>query len=382
MKMKKLMMLLGLSACLLASISPAQAQSRMVVRGDGTSVVQGMFSSDPSVEDKTAALRAAKLAAWRSYLSTPGKEETVDQIRANEQQFLDRLDELLVDVVMTEETFNKDTKTYTIRIKANVAESVIASMIRSSSRAAAGGQGMGGAAGGQPIMILGMAREADVLKRFQARETKIAEASVEGSTEESSTEKVKGGKGGQQASVSGKAQSSTRAKTTTGGSSEHKRDKVSFKIGNVSILNSKLPRILLQNGIKATQYAFLMRPCRLPNPDGFSKQYAASDMGELPADVMADIQEKLAACGRAKHWVFASMDTGSYQTDPNTGLNVVTVTVNVQLMEVETGAQVASASRDVTGRSGDQTDAIRVASENAVQAVGDIISAQVASIGR
>ena len=148
------------------------------------------------------------------------------------------------------------------------------------------------------------------------------------------------------------------------------------------MLNSKLPRILLQNGIKASPYAFMMRPCNLPNPDNFSKQYAASATGELPSSVMADIQGNLAACGRAKYWVFASMDVGGYGRDPNTGMSLATVSVNVQIYEVDTGAPLASASKDVAGRSADQSDAIRIATDNAVQAVGDIITAQVASVAR
>lgn len=380
--MKRLLTLLGLAACLLAPASQSWAQSRTIVRGEGSIAVQSYFASGPSEEERAAALKSARLSAWRAYLAMPGHEEMVDQIRANEQLYLDRLDELLVDQTTVEDNYDKDSKRYTLRIKATVAESVINSMIRTSSRSSVKTQGVGGAYGGGPIMILGMAREADTLKRFMARETAISEASTEATTSETTTEQVKSGRAGRQASVSDSARVSARSKAVTGGSSEHKRDKVSYKIGNVSILNSKLPRILLQNGIKGTQYTFLMRPCRLPNPDSFSKQYAASEQGELPSDVMADIQEKLLACGRAKYWVFASMDTGGYRTDPNTGLNMATVTVNVQLMEVDTGAQIASASRDVPGRSADQTDAIRVATENAVQAVGDIIAAQVASIGK
>ena len=148
------------------------------------------------------------------------------------------------------------------------------------------------------------------------------------------------------------------------------------------MLTSKLPRVLLQNGIKASPYAFLMKACRLPNPDSFSKQYAASAQGTLPSAVLGHIQENLVNCGRVRYWVFASMDTGGYGVDPNTGLNLATVTVNVHMYEVETGAEVASASKDISGRSDDQTDAIRVATENAVQEVGDIITSQVASLAR
>ena len=367
------------------SYSHTYAQVK-VVRGEGAASVQGASPKGPSEMERNTALNAAKLMAWRSYLAMPGQNETVDQIRANERQFLDRLDELLVDVVTVEEAYNNDSKRYTIRIKASVAESVINSMIRTSSRASVKSQIPGGggasASAGASIVVLGMAREADVVRSFSAKDTKVQQISSENSSSATKAEAAKGSKGNQiSSSVRDSATSSTTT-SATGGSREQKRDKISYKIGNVSVLNSKLPRILLQSGIKATQYAFLMRPCKLPNPDSFSKQYAASDQGELPADVLADIQERLQSCGRAKYWVFASMDAGSYKTDPNTGLNLVTVSVSVQLMDVETGEQVASASKDVSGRSGDQTDAMRVATENAVQAVGDIIAAQVADIGK
>lgn len=378
--MKRLLAFLCASILFALQPSLAVAQAK-VVRGEGAVTVQGPAPSDA---ERNAAMGAAKLMAWRSYLAMPSQNETVDQIRANEKQFLDRLDDLLVDVVTVDESFKPDTKRYSIRIKATVAESVISSMIRANARtpANAGTAGVPLPTAGT-IVVLSMAREADVVKSFAEKETRIRETSSEKSGNESNAESLKAGKGGQRtAAVNDSASSTTRTREATGGSREQKRDKVTYKIGNVSILNTKLPRILLQSGIKSTQYAFLMRPCKLPNPDTFSKQYAASEQGELPSDVMADIQDKLQSCGRAKYWVFASMDAGGYKTDPNTGLNLVTVAVSVQLMEVETGAQLASASKDVSGRSADQTDAMRVATENAVQAVGDIIAAQVAAIGK
>lgn len=382
--MKKNLALFALFLSLLLPVSAAMAQAK-VVRGEGTVAVQGFFSSTPSEEERNTAMQNAKLSAWRSFLAMPGLNEMVDQIRADEKRYLDQLDNLLVDVVVVDENYNKDSKRYTLRIKATVAESVINSMIRASSKSASRGQvGAVGAptAAGTSIVVLGMAREADVIKSFMTKETRMAEGQADTTSSETSNQQLRGGKGGHNASVNESASVNVKTKTVTGGSREQKRDKISYKVGNVSVLNNKLPRILLQSGIKATQYAFLMRPCKLPNPDTFSKQYAASEQGELSADVMAEIQEKLMNCGRAKFWVFASMDIGGYSTDPNTGLSLVTASVSVQLMEVETGAQLASASKDVSGRSADQSDAMRVATDNAVQAVGDIIAAQIAGIAQ
>jgi hypothetical protein len=374
----KRLLALGLSLFLMGLVSTGVHAQMKIVRGEGRVASQGA-ANGPAAEDRAAAMKAAKLAAWRSYLAIPGQNETVDQIRANEQMFLSRLDELLVDVVTVDENFNREQNLYTVRIKATVSETLVGSMIRGLARGAGTGQASasGSGLGSSPILVLGMAREADVVKSFLDKQTKVSERSNDS---ESSQTKV--GVAGR-SSVSSETSSSTvRNKEVVGGNVERKRDKVTYKIGNVGILNSKLPRILLQNGIKASPYAFLMRTCRLPNPDNFSRQYAASEMGELPSNVMAEIQENLASCARVKFWVFASMDVGGYGVDPNTGMALATVSVNVQLFEVESGAQLASASKDVAGRSADQSDAIRVASDLAVQAVGDIITAQVANVGR
>lgn len=357
-----------------------------VVRGEGSMTVQGPPGSVPSDSDRNMVMSAAKLTAWRSYLALPGQNETVDQIRSNEKQFLDRLDDLLVDIVVVDEAFSKDTRRYSIRIKATVAESVVNSIIRTSSRASVKAQVAGDPAtrspGSAAIMVLGMSREAELIKTFLEKKTTVRQSSS--SSEQAGNESSsKAGTARRRVSAeSSSASTSNQTLDASGGNREQKRDKVTYKVGNVSILNSKLPRILLQSGIKSTPYAFLMRSCQLPNPDSFSKQYAASEQGELPSEVMAEIQDKLQSCGRAKFWAFASMDTGGYKTDPNTGLSLVSVTVSVQLMEVETGAQLASASKEVSGRSADQTDAMRIATGNAVQAVGDILSAQVAELGK
>ena len=377
----KRLLALGLSLFLMGLVSNGVHAQMKIVRGEGRVASQGAANA-PAAEERSAAMKAAKLAAWRSYLAIPGQNETVDQIRANETQFLDKLDELLVDIVTVDENYNRESKLYTIRIKATISETLINSMIRGIAKGAGSGSSGAGGAGGSalgssPILVLGMAREADVVKSFLDKETKVQERSSD-----SESSRTKAGTAGRTAVSSETSSSTVRNKESVGGNVERKRDNVTYKIGNVGILNSKLPRILLQNGIKASPYAFLMRACRLPNPDNFSKQYAASEMGELPSNVMAEIQENLVTCNRVKYWVFASMDVGGYGRDPNTGFALATVSVNVQLFEVETGAQLASASKDVAGRSGDQSDAIRVASELAVQAVGDIITAQVANVGR
>lgn len=372
-------------AVLMLILSSGAFAQIKVVRGEASMTVQGGANSGPSDEERRSTMASAKLSAWRSYLSLPGQNELVDQIRANEKVFLDQLDNLLVDVVTVDENFNKDTKRYGLRIKATVAESVVNSIIRGQAKSStrgtsdigspgASGAGVNSAMSNMPIMFLGMAREADVVKSFLEKQTNVSEVSRDG---ESNKAKIAAG-GRTQESV----MATERSKEVAGGNRERKRDKVTYKIGNVSLLNSKLPRVLLQNGIKSSPYAFMMKPCKLPDPDNFSKQYAASEIGELPSKVLAQIQENLAGCGRARYWVFASMDVGGYGTDPNTGMNLATVTVNVQLYEVDTGAQVASASKDIPGRSADQSDAIKIATENAVQAVGDIITAQIAGIGR
>lgn len=374
--MKKILVQLLAACCLMSVWGIAHAQVK-VVRGEATMTVQGGWNSNgPTDVERESTLKSAKLAAWRSYLAQPGQNETVDQIRSNEKIFLDQLDNLLVDVVTVDESFNKENKRYSLRIKATVAESVVSSILRGLSKKAGRGLGEngGGASvlGGSPIMVLGMAREAEIVKSFLEKQTNVTEAS-----RDSEANRSKISAGGRSAETT---MTTDRTKEVTGGNREKKRDKITYKIGNVGILNAKLPRVLLQNGIKASPYAFLMKACKLPDPDNFSKQYAASELGELPSKVLAQIQENLVGCGRVRYWVFASMDTGGYGGDPNTGLSLATVTVNVQLYEVDTGAQVAAASKDVSGRSADQTDAIRLASENAVQAVGDIITSQVANL--
>ncbi|MRD46595.1 hypothetical protein GHT07_04860 [Caenimonas koreensis DSM 17982] len=381
----KLKLAAWLAIGVMAISGAALAQSK-IVRGEGSiTVPTGAFSSGLKPADRAAALQAAKMSAWRSYLALPGQNETVDQVRANEGQFLGKLDDLLVDIVTTDESFDRDSGRYTLRIKATVAESVLNSMLRGIARsgapnqtvANAGAQG-GSAVSGAPIIVLALAREADAIRSFRDKVTDVTERS-----RDAEFAGVRSSAGGANNKVVKETTISTeRTKDVSGGNTERKRDAVTYKMGNASVLNGKLPRILLQNGIKASPYAFMMRPCNLPNPDSFSRQYADSGSGELPSSVMADIQEKLLACGRAKYWVFASMDVGGYGRDPNTGLTLATVSVNVQVYEVETGAPVASASKDVSGRSADQSDAIRIATDNAVQAVGDIITAQIAGVPR
>jgi hypothetical protein len=363
--------LLGLFLVLANDVVFAQIT---VVRGEAN-VTLASGEKNPSDTERASVYNTAKMTAWRSYLAMPGHDEIVDQIRANENLFLDQLDNLLVDVVIVEENYDKVTGRYEVRIKATVAEGVINSIIRNLAKGNSSGAGRGrvSALGSTPIMVLGMAREAATVKNFLEKQTLVAETSA--SDESNSMHRHAGGRTAESSIETGQAM------VTSGGNRERKRDAITYKVGDVSMLNSKLPRILVKNGIKASPYAFVMRACHLPDPDKFSKQYADSADGELPSKVLGLIQDNLLSCGKVHYWVFASMDTGGYGTDPNTGLSLATVTVNVHLYEVDSGAEVASASKDVSGRSSDQTDAIREATENATQAVGDIITSQIATLG-
>jgi len=347
---------------------PVHAQQKFV-RGQAT---------ESSKED---ALKKAKVAAWRNYLGMI-EGAKLDNIVANEKLFLENLDKYLGAVSVVEEKcdgalFGKCT----VSIKATINESLIDSGLRQISKAG-GSSPSAGAGSGEDVAFLLMARVLDEATRFDTKVTKRAEVTVSTQGAAVSSDQSQAGRSASVEAQRDEASVTQSSKRVTGGSEQVKRDRnVYAPWSNITDLQNAIQETLNNNKIQPLGWTDLMADCGLPDSKPFSKQYADSETGEIPADVRLEVFRKLREeCkgGAVPKIIIAQIEIDSYRTDPGTGLWLATGNININVYDISRrGRGLGSANRTFSGRAATKTDAARNALANSAKLAADVIINQV-----
>jgi hypothetical protein len=359
-----LLVLIAVSCVGVFSIQSAHAQQKFV-RGQAT---------ESSKED---ALKRAKVAAWRNYLGMI-EGAKLDNIVANEKLFLDNLDKYLGAVSVVEEKcegalFGKCT----VSIKATINESLIDSGLRQISKAGVSGPSAG-AASGDDIAFLLMARVLDEGTRFETKVTKRAEVTVSTQGAAVTSDQSQASRSASVEAQRDEASVTQSSKRVTGGSENVRGDDNRYKPwGNIRDLQNAIQESLNNNKIAPLAWEELMSDCGLPDSEPFSKQYADSSVGDIPTAVRVDVFRKLredCKSGAVQKMIIAQVEIDGYRTDPGTGLWLATGNVNVNIYDVSRrGRGIGSAKRTLTGRAATKQDAARNALENASKPAADAI---------
>jgi|GEM_PF-2310925 len=347
-----------LAVALVASVGLALAQQKFV-RGQGNG------------NSKEAAVAAAKISAWKNYLgSLQGAK--LDNVMANEKALLADIDSIVVDVnVIDEKCSSGFSSICTASIKATVNESIVDSRLRGQAQAGGGGK----ATAQDDIAFLVMARVADSQVSFDTKLTKRAESSVGTSGSAASADASASNKTGS-ADASADAVSVTQsAKTVTGGSQEQKRDRIKYVAWpNIDDLQNRVGETLTNNRISTVPWEELVSNCGVSDNDPFSKMYADSENGQLPANVRNDTFKKIKDCQLSK-FILASIDVDGYRQDPNTGLWLATGNMNITVYDLSGrfARSIGSANRTFSGRAEKLNDAGRAALANAAKLAADVV---------
>ena len=321
--------------------------------------------------NKEAATQKAKEAAWKNYLGTL-QGAKLDNILANEKSFLADLSSIVVDVsVVDEKCASGAAPSCTISIKAAINETMVDSRLRLAAQASGGGK----ATAQDDIAFLVMARVADSQTSFDTKITKRAESTVVTSGSSASADAAGGNKTGS-AEASADAVSVTQtSKTVTGGSQEIKRDRIKYVAwANIDDLQNRVGETLTNNRIGTVPWEELVSNCGVTDNDPFSKMYADSETGQLPANVRNDTFKKIKECQLTK-FILASIEVDGYRNDPNTGLWLATGNMNITAYDL-TGRfarSIGSANRTFSGRAEKITDAGRAALANAAKVAAEVV---------
>jgi hypothetical protein len=321
--------------------------------------------------NKETAMKKAQEAAWKNYLgSLQGAK--LDNILANEKSFLADLSSIVVDVsVVDEKCTSGSSSTCTVSIKAAINETMVDSRLRLAAQASGGGK----ATAQDDIAFLVMARVADSQTSFDTKITKRAESTVGTSGSSASADASAGNRTGS-AEASADAVSVTQtSKTVTGGSQETKRDRIKYVAwANIDYLQNRVGETLTNNRISTVPWEELVSNCGVTDNDPFSKMYADSETGQLPANVRNDTFKKIKECQLSK-FILASIEVDGYRNDPNTGLWLATGNMNITAYDL-TGRfarSIGSANRTFSGRAEKITDAGRAALANAAKVAAEVV---------
>jgi len=319
---------------------------------------------------KEDALAKAKVAAWKNYLGTL-QGAKLDNIIANEKAFLGEIDSYVVDVNVVDEKCAPQPPSCTVSIKAAINEATVESRLRQGAQAAGGGK----AAAQDDIAFLVMARVADSQTSFDTKVTKRAESTVGTSGSSASADASAANKTGA-AEASADAVSVTQtSKTVTGGSQENKRDRIKYvPWPNIDDLQNRVGETLTNNKIATVPWEELVSNCGVPDNGSFSKLYADSEAGQLPANTRNDISKKIKDCQLNK-FIIASIEVDGYRQDPNTGLWLASGNMNITAYDLSGrfSKSIGSANRTFSGRAEKQVDAGRNALANAAKVAADVV---------
>lgn len=321
--------------------------------------------------NKETAMKKAQEAAWKNYLGTL-QGAKLDNILANEKSFLVDLSSIVVDVsVVDEKCTSGFSSTCTVSIKASINETMVDSRLRLTAQASGGGK----VTAQDDIAFLVMARVADSQTSFDTKITKRAESTVGTSGSSASADASAGNRTGS-AEASADAVSVTQtSKTVTGGSQETKRDRIKYVAwANIDDLQNRVGETLTNNRISTVPWEELVSNCGVSDNDPFSKMYADSETGQLPANVRNDTFKKIKDCQLSK-FILASIEVDGYRNDPNTGLWLATGNMNITAYDL-TGRfarSIGSANRTFSGRAEKITDAGRAALANAAKVAAEVV---------
>ena len=319
---------------------------------------------------KEDALAKAKVAAWKNYLGTL-QGAKLDNIIANEKAFLGEIDSYVVDVNVVDEKCAPQPPSCTVSIKAAINEATVESRLRQGAQAAGGGK----AAAQDDIAFLVMARVADSQTSFDTKVTKRAESTVGTSGSSASADASAANKTGA-AEASADAVSVTQtSKTVTGGSQENKRDRIKYvPWPNIDDLQNRVGETLTNNKIATVPWEELVSNCGVADNGSFSKLYADSEAGQLPANTRNDISKKIKECQLNK-FIIASIEVDGYRQDPNTGLWLASGNMNITAYDLSGrfSKSIGSANRTFSGRAEKQVDAGRNALANAAKVAADVV---------
>ena len=315
-------------AAFLASSALAQVQQ---AKGKATVTYQGR---EASADDKARATLAAQLKAVEFYYAEAGQSEA-ENFDAIREKIVANPDRYILDTTPLAEEEVKDKKQYTVTVRVALNVANLRNAVKSNSAVV-----KGGTAARSPLAFMFVSRQVDSTRSFDDRIYKREDqkanikADVQVSEKGSEGESLGRGKISTNASTSSKVSGSMQhtASIETGGSTTRRASESTYRLLPSANLAQVFSSNFTRAGFKVSEAAMVE-----PYTDGQFKVAAVeedykSGMDLKPATLASLVRGMRVA--QIPYVALGTLDVGMADTDPNTGLMRVAVSVNAKLLDI------------------------------------------------
>ncbi|MEF9965287.1 MAG: hypothetical protein RR749_07955 [Comamonas sp.] len=365
-------------AAFLASSALAQVQQ---AKGKATVTYQGR---EASADDKARATLAAQLKAVEFYYAEAGQSEA-ENFDAIREKIVANPDRYILDTTPLAEEEVKDKKQYTVTVRVALNVANLRNAVKSNSAVV-----KGGTAARSPLAFMFVSRQVDSTRSFDDRIYKREDqkanikADVQVSEKGSEGESLGRGKISTNASTSSKVSGSMQhtASIETGGSTTRRASESTYRLLPSANLAQVFSSNFTRAGFKVSEAAMVE-----PYTDGQFKVAAVeedykSGMDLKPATLASLVRGMRVA--QIPYVALGTLDVGMADTDPNTGLMRVAVSVNAKLLDIsqtipDTIASVGPVQFAGVGPTEDEArgNALKLAANNAARE----LTSQITNLG-
>jgi len=269
-----------------------------------------VFSSKPPKDTEGRAVSLAIDAAWDKYVSgfSDAKRNAYSIVK---RSILDRRDDFIIGHRVIDKINDEDNKKYTVQVRVEIDDSAIQKIIFDSTKK--------GNESGEYFSWIFVTRAQDSVKSYMDKVTKINKAESGGSDIQDVV--IDGN------STAVTQEKSSYKKSTSGGSTEKKRDKVKWTKLSSKEIDAAMGEALVNAGYEAVDFGDLhSEGCsdRSKSVEEIRDEFVENT--DLPKKTESAIKRTAKDC-EVKYTAIGSLDIMMQQTDPVTGLIDVTVSV-------------------------------------------------------
>nr|WP_314705650.1 hypothetical protein [uncultured Comamonas sp.] len=316
------------SIALFAGSALAQVQQ---AKGKATVSYQGWSAS---ADDKARATLAAQLKAVEFYYAEAGQSES-ENFDAIREKIVASPDRYILDSTVLAEEEVKDKKQYTVTVRVALNVANLRNAVKSNSAVV-----KGGAAARSPLAFMFVSRQVESTRSFDDRVYKRVDQKADFKGEAQVSEKGSEGESFGRSQINTNASTSTKASgsvqrsasSETGGSTTRRASESTFRLLPSANLGQVFTSNFTRAGFKVSEAAMVE-----PYTGGQFKVATVendykSGMDLKPATLASLVSGMRVA--QIPYVALGTLDVGLADTDANTGLMRVAVTVNAKLLDI------------------------------------------------
>lgn len=303
----------ALLSVLLLTLSPIAWADRVEVKGVGTYILDGKYSSadKPTDSEKQMGLAEAKKSAWKAFVAKQNPSQQ-QMIFKNEQHFIENLDRYIIDTVVLDASKDANLKTLTVVARVAFNDVAVAHYLQQTSVGAGQASGVGARSSDSTFAFLFMARKQTSVKQFDERRTDV---------QKSTTASTKAADGAV----------TKESVVASGGNTLRKEDEVTYAVTSNQDLDASMNEALSASGVEPVSYEDIVGTCKGPAPKSFQNEYVSAD--EMSPKTRTAVFNAARACD-VRYFATGTIDTGAPGRDPVSGAIQVFVSVRAQLMDL------------------------------------------------